>query len=679
MPGSRVKHYTKTISYSESCSDSDSSSSSSNSSSSSSSDKHKKYRKHIRKYFVTDSDCSDSHSEIESYSNDKDSKDSDHSSSSECKVKYDINEIYQYFKNRLVLDKELMVAGSNAYVYAGNKQDQAIPRLHAVKFENLYMNQNIDLTHPNSPYHVREDGIYVLFFCMATDSAAQFTIFVNGIVQPLTSIGSNSGAGQIISRHLLALRKDDNVLIRNYISNNTVNSQTKAGGLTNGNDLVCLLIKVAPLCNPKECCEEIKCLPHKKLRLFRKLTEKLLADVELMVKGFNVTGSFYNTTEQPVATESDVVFGAFQNVNGLQWNPTGANPEQIKVLEDGVYKLFFMCNTNNPAQFAFCVNGVPDENTTSGSNRGAAQVSLRALLTLKQNDIITVRNHTSANSAIVISKNAGGFQPTVSALLTMFKISPIVKPEIKPVNCKVEKKFDCDYFKFRNYLLCKEWLQITGSPAYLSMTGSSPQEVFQNDALSYSTNVLVKDVCHVQGSNYLTVEKSGLYDIFVDTITDEAFQYTLLVNGVPDMSTVSGRESGAARTLLRQLVKLNKGDKVQAVNYQSHMGTVHTSVNPGGEYVGNNKQFMLFMMTPTCEPKPDVSEISDSDSESDKSKESCKPKDKCKNKPKNKDKCKPKDSCRQSESYRQSESCRHTESSKHEHKHKSHKKRHHKH
>ena len=33
--------------------------------------------------------------------------------------------------------------------------------------------------------------------------------------------------------------------------------------------------------------------------------------------------------------------------------------KQVKVLEDGIYRLFFVCTTNNPAQFSICVNGVP--------------------------------------------------------------------------------------------------------------------------------------------------------------------------------------------------------------------------------------------------------------------------------------------------------------------------------
>ena len=58
----------------------------------------------------------------------------------------------------------------------------------------------------------------------------------------------------------------------------------------------------------------------------------MVCDKELMLKNNNVYGSFYTTLSQTVLTEGDVVFDSISVVNGLQWNPTGSNPEQIKVL-----------------------------------------------------------------------------------------------------------------------------------------------------------------------------------------------------------------------------------------------------------------------------------------------------------------------------------------------------------
>ena len=65
---------------------------------------------------------------------------------------------------------------------------------------------------------------------------------------------------------------------------------------------------------------------------------KLICDKELMVKGFNVHGSFGNTQIQTVMTNNDVVYNEIYSSSGVTWDPL--NPYQIKVSEDGVYKLF---------------------------------------------------------------------------------------------------------------------------------------------------------------------------------------------------------------------------------------------------------------------------------------------------------------------------------------------------
>jgi hypothetical protein len=621
MPGSRNRYCSKKSSSSES-----------SDSSSSSSDRHNRRKKCSKKknHHRSDSESdSRKHSDIECFSNDKECKDkrnrrhsrssSSSSSDSESEKCIEFCDIYQYFKNRLVEDKQLMVAGSSAYINVGDNNDDVTSVTYPINFGQNYLSYNMQHLSLYSPFYVRESGVYIIFIALATDSAAQFTLFVNGVFAPLTCIGTNSGAGQIIMRYMIALNKDDNVILRNYISSGTVKSQSLAGGLLNGNDATALMMKIAPLSNPCKEPKELKCLSHKKLKLFRKLTNKLVCDKELMVKGFDITGTFFTKSAQNVLVENDVKFDTYQNVNGLVWNPTSVNPEQIKITEDGVYKLFFLTNTTIPGQFAFTVNGTPVDSTIQGSNKGAGQISIRTLLELRKNDVVTIRNHTSATSAVQISEYAGGKQRSVSAILTVFKIAPICKPCVKPVDCKIEKHFECLYEKFRNYLLCKEWLQITGSPAYLSTNGSSEQKLLVNDAVNFSTNGVINNIYHQQGTTDVVIEKSGLYDIFVDLITDETAQYTVFVNGVADSSTTFGRDSGAARTLMRQFVKLNKGDVVQVRNYESNMAEIGSAVNPGGNFISINKQFMLFMLRPTCEQEHE----SDSESEY-----KCKPKNK---------------------------------------------------
>lgn len=564
-----------------------------------------------------------SRSEIECFTNDKEMKhhkdgkhhkrrsssSSSSSSSSDSEHKFNFQELYQYFKNRLIEDNHLMVAGSNAYINSVSDTQQVIPRDYPVNINNVTLAYNIELPVLDAPFFVRESGIYVLFFVINTDNSAQFTVFVNGVANMYTTIGTNSGAGQVVSRHLLRLNKDDNVLIRNYESSSTtVKSQLYSGGLNPGVDMTILMAKIAPLHTPEKDCEKARCLSKKKKFLFKKLTKKLYWDKELMIRGFDIMGTFFTKDTQMVNTESDVKFDSQQNVHGLLWNPTGSNPEQVKILEDGVYKLFFMTNTNTAGQFAVSVNGVPVETTTQGTSKGANQMSIRAILELKQNDIISIKNHTSANGSVIISEHAGGKYKNISAILNMFKIAPLVKPVIKPVDCKVVKKFECYYELFRNYLLCKDYLQITGSPAYLSVTDSTHQAIAVNEPINWSTLVHKHDVGFTQGKNYFVVEKSGVYDIFADVIADEPIQYAMFVNGVPNDTTIFGRDSGANRCLMRQFIKLSRGDVITLRNYESNGGTVNIAVNPGGELPGQSIQFMAFLLRQSCDKPHDFTE-----------------------------------------------------------------------
>jgi hypothetical protein len=523
------------------------------------------------------------------------------SSSSDCEKKFKFEDVCNYFKYRLLKDEELMVGGSDAYFNSVNDTTLIIPTYSSAKLNKNLLSRNIETVSVGSPFYVRESGVYILFFITQTDNACQFTVFVNGVLEPLTCVGTNSSAGQVVSRHMLKLKKDDNIVIRNYISgSSSVSTNNYAGGSQPGNDMTLLLMKIAPYNTPCVNHEELKCLSKNKRCLFRKITEKLLCDHTLMMRGFNVMGTFFNKMTQVVNTEGDVGFNESSNVHGLDWSPL--NPTQLKVVVPGVYKLFFLVNTNTPAQFALTVNGNPVETSTQGSNRGAGQITLRTLLELNTGDVVTVRNHTSANGNIVISQEAGGAENTLSTILTVFRIAPLPvlwQPQIDP---KLAECYKCVYDKFKNYLLSKHKLQIAGSPSYLSLTSSVPQTVNVNDSFNMYNNVLEHNIHHQPGSSEIVIRQDGIYDIFTDIITDEALQMTLFINNVADANTVFGRDSGGSRTLMRQFVRLKCGDVITVRNHTSHAGTVRTAENPGGNFIGQNSLLMAFLLAnpPHC-------------------------------------------------------------------------------
>ena len=598
----------------KSCSSSSSSKSSKSSCSSSSSNtsievnvithKHKKDKKKEKDKKEKDKKEKDKKDkkEIDCYNDPKD-KDKDkhkhkHSESdSDCKKKYNcsFDEIYKYFKNKLLMEEDLMIIGSSAYLNAYNNKDNSIPTNYPVEFENVALNYNIEHVHIGAPFCVRESGIYLLFFIISSDQACQFTVFINGEAKQLSISGNNSGAGQLILRNMFKLYKNYTILFRNYQSSSAVvQSNINAGGLQIGNNETFLMMKIAPF--DQISCDDFdfNCLSSKKQYLFKKLLDKLLLDPELMMQGFNTHGTFYNTNIQEVLTEADVVFDTKCNVNNLSWIPS--KPEQVQIMEDGIYKVFFYCTTNTAAQISIAVNGNPVEYTTQGTNKGAGQLTVRSLLELKKDDIITVKNHTSVNGKLVFSSNAGGVYNSMSVILTVFKIAPIIKPCIN-YNNKCNDQFDKCYDKFKDYLLSNKTLQITGSSSYFTISSSNHQPVPVNSPFYWNNLTLKNSIGFVQGTSSLKIYEDGIYDLFADVITSESSQITLFINGTPDLSTVSGRDSGGSRCIMRQFVKLSKGDIIEIRNYESHIGTINTSLNSGGNLVSTNCLFMGFLLS----------------------------------------------------------------------------------
>jgi hypothetical protein len=608
---------------------SESESSSSSSSSSSSESRHKKHHKKPHKRHET-SDSSSSSSDdvvikVEKHKKHHKKSDSDSSCSKKSKPEVcDFDELYNYYKYKLLHDDSLMIGGSGAYINSIETEISIIPRGWPVEITTNTVQKNIDHFYPGAPFFAREDGIYILFFIATDDNTSQWTIFVNGNVQQYTTVGTNSGAGQVINRTMLSLKKDDGVIVRNYTSNSvSVTTAHKAGGKNECNDLTLLLMKIAPLnpALPREMtCEDNKCLDKK---LYRKLLSRLLCDKDLMMQGFNIHGSFYTTLSQSLVAEQDVSLLDGYLANGIVWNPTSVNPEQIKITEDGVYKLFFVLNNNVPCQFCFCVNGVPVDTTIQGTNKGADQLTIRTILELKANDIVTVRNHTSNSPTVTTNENAGGVQASVSVVLTIFKIAPLASVPIVIDECKISEHYKCCYGTFKNYLLKNEHLQITGSPAYVSLHTKDHQEISINESVHWSYYSLKYNIDFTQGYEFFTIEKEGVYDLFGDIMTNEPGQFTLFINGVPFYATTSGRESGANRCIMRQFVKFSKGDVISIRNWESNAGTLNTAVNPGGTEPGNSALFMLFRLSasntiihpcppieppcppcPPCPPKP---------------------------------------------------------------------------
>ena len=526
---------------------------------------------------------------------------------SEKKCDIDLNNLYYYMRCKLNNDDDLMITGADAMVCAVSKSYKVIPPNYPVELENDDLIYNVKHYDTGAPYIVKKDGVYVVFISISTDQSAQFTIFVNGVVVPLTCVGNNSGAGQLISRHLLKLHKNDNVLVRNYQSNNPVELPEKIGGIQESVNLSFLLHKLAPLPNPLHCDDfNEKCLNEKKLCLFKKLKVMLINDPNLMLNGFNTTGSFYNYDTQVITPENPFVFNNSCNVNNLTFVNNTSN---IIINEDGVYKIFLLVATTSSAQVAFFVNDIAIPETVNGTNKGAGQLTIRKLISLKKGDVISVRNHTSGNS-ITINPNSGGHLNSINLILTIYKASPTLDKlmlindfentnDYKKYNeCHKYQKLYC---LFKEYLLHKKYFNLTGSQGYISVYGSNKDILTLGEPLRWNTDYQKYNMKHIQGEQEIYIEHKGLYDVFADVITDQPAQFTLFINGIEDLTTTIGRDSGGNRTLIRQFVKLNKGDVVTLRNWKSNVNPISTSVNPGGNYISQSYSLMLYQLFNECD------------------------------------------------------------------------------
>jgi hypothetical protein len=522
-----------------------------------------------------------------------------HSSSSDDDEE-EFEELYCKVREMLLLDKQLMIAGSNSYYDGFSTQERVLQSNGVCPYDFTSIKNNADYPYTNAPVFVREDGVYNISFSANTAQSTQFTLFINGIPQDLNISGNNAGSGQSVCNFVVALKKNDNVVVRNYKSETTsLNILYKVGGTQENCNINIAVYKFSTL-NEYKWDKNNKCeFTRKEKCLFKKMEQKLLYDPCLQMKGFNVHGSFTNFTSQTVALEGPVLFKNGNNINGMTPMDGTGTYSQVRIDEDGIYRVEFLCTTDTSAQLAIFVNGVLNDGSIFGSNKGAGQIMARHLLPLNKGDFLSVNNHTSGGN-ITLSQDAGGILPGLSALLMIVKLCPLEKclPCTKKENKECVEKLYCN---FKKYLSMNKHLQLTGSDAFVVCLSSTPQIIQVGEKLNWSTIELVRNVKFIQGTTDVIIEQSGDYEVRGDIICDRPSQFTLFVNNVEVSNTTTGRDSGANRNIIRQILTLNKGDVVDIRNWKSNLGSVSTTQNSGGNYVDMSISLSLIKLSNLCE------------------------------------------------------------------------------
>lgn len=548
------------------------------------------------------SDCSESSrtsktSRTSKKSGSKSSCSSRSSCSSSESSKLDCGKLYCKFVDYLLRDPSMFIAGSNAHNSLYSIREQMITLAAPVNFDFNQDLVNIDHKLGDAKSYVRVDGTFSNTFVISTNEGAQFTGFHNAQQDNETIVGTNTGAGMLVSKHLDVMDVDESISIRNYSSSNgTITLPLDTGGVIPGTNTELVMNKIAPNQKYWKTYKHLK-LSRKEKKLFKSLFKRMLCDEKLMLLGSDAYGSFFSKISQIVDVEQSVTFELHQNVKNLKLQ---ANNSDVLINKDGSYFMMVLLSVTQASQFAIFVNGVPNETTTSGVNKGANQIMLRQILHLKKGDLVSLRNHTSALGQITIVANSGGVQLGIDAILILMRVSD--KPECILPAKEIHKNYDeekekCErplLYKFRNWLSTNKYAMATGSDVLGFFYSRQQQIVDVGQPFVFEQNGLMRNISHTQGKTEIRIHKSGIFKVAFDALFDRPTQFTLFVNGKPDISTTSGSDSGAGQVSMRQLVALCEDDVLTLVNYQSGSHSPVTLLNPGGYEVGNNGSFVIY-------------------------------------------------------------------------------------
>jgi len=533
-------------------------------------------------------------SKSDSYGSDSESR------SSSWEPKENRDDLYRYLKDRLIHDKGMMPYGSDAYgsIYSSEFQTVALADPILWQFNQNLL--NIDHVLGSPDIYVRKDGVFAVVLALNTNEAGQFSIFVNDKLVDKTSVGKNSGAGQLIIRTLLELKADDKINVRNYSSLGPVDIQQQSGGTLIGTNAEILLTKISPL--P---CQKAKCLlkyPKKRHHLFREILEKMSCDRSLVLNDQYAHGTFWTSLAQTIAVGDSITFEYDRYVEGMT-HVLGTG--DVTLTQSGSYLIESIIDASTSSQFSLFTNGAVNLTTTTGIDKGAGILYLRQILAFNAGDVLSIRNWTSAIGAVTLAPNSGGNQTSLSAILLVNRIGPLISDlcegEIvktypgynKPEDwCKdkwgydeLPRGKDKLYEQYKTFLLKKKWLAADGSHGYGDYYNTNQVFLNQEDSIVLQLNTTLYHQAHVTGTDKVKILKSGLYRITLNVETDQPAQFTIFVNGVADATTTGGTNTGASEVTIKQHVVLKKGDVVTVVNHTSFITPINTSQNPAGSSV----------------------------------------------------------------------------------------------
>jgi|ERR1043166_512231 hypothetical protein len=138
--------------------------------------------------------------------------------------------------------------------------------------------------------------------------------------------------------------------------------------------------------------------------------------------GSSEYGYIYNLSAQVVPLEASVPFS--DNGLGTAGIAHAPGSSDIILSTAGIYKVTFSVSGTEPNQFALFINGAVVAESVYGSGAGTQQNSGQAIIAIGANDVLTLRNHTSAAAVtLAAAPPIGGTVPAVNASILIQKLN----------------------------------------------------------------------------------------------------------------------------------------------------------------------------------------------------------------------------------------------------------------
>lgn len=208
---------------------------------------------------------------------------------------------------------------------------------------------------------------------------------------------------------------------------------------------------------------------------------------------------------------------------------------------------------------------------------------------------------------VSVSPVIGGSVPGANIELVLHKISPLHKP--CPEKCEISHHLKCKFEKIAKKMACDCDLLVKGADSYGSYFSTASQVVELEAPVLFTDEINVYNSSISTDKSTVTVCKDGSYMFGFLMSSNEFCEFTIFVNGVPNLTTTSGINKGANKLFLRQILDLKKGDKLSVVNHTSAVGAITINPTAGGKIPGVSAVFYVFKIGVTCPKTPHCEDV----------------------------------------------------------------------